>query len=126
MARPRHEVPHPLRAEPLYWLLFTAGGGVSAFLFPAHIVVLGIACAAGWLPDDALSYERIHDLVQNPLTKVYLFVLIVLPFFHAAHRIRYGIRHELRLEENKHIVASACYGAAFLGTALTLWVLLRI
>jgi fumarate reductase subunit D len=122
----RTEVPHPLRAEPLYWLLFTAGGGVSAFLFPAHIAILGIAYGAGWLPDDALSYERVLDLVQNPLTKIYLFVLVVLPLFHAAHRIRYGIRHELRVEENKHIVASASYGAAFVGTALTLWVLLRI
>ena len=122
----RPEVPHPLRAEPLYWLLFTAGGGVSAFLFPAHIVILGIAYAARWLPDDALSYERVLDLAQNPLTKIYLFVLVVLPMVHAAHRIRYGIRHELRVEENKHIVASACYGAAFVGTALTMWVLLRI
>jgi len=116
----------PARAEPFFWLLFTAGGGVSAFLFPAHIVILGIAWAAGWLPDDALSYDRVVGLVQNPLSKVYLFVLVVLPLFHAAHRIRYGIRHELRVEENKHIVASACYGAAFVGTALTAWTLLRI
>jgi fumarate reductase subunit D len=117
---------HPVHSEPFYWLLFTAGGGVSAFLFPAHIAILGIAWAAGWLPDDALSYERVLDLVENPLTKLYLFALIVLPLFHAAHRIRYGIRHELRVEENKHIVASACYGAAYAGTAFTLWVLLRI
>lgn len=117
---------HPVHSEPFYWLLFTAGGGVSAFLFPAHIVILGIAWAAGWLSDDVLSYERVLDLVQNPLIKIYLFALIVLPLFHAAHRIRYGIRHELRVEENKHIVASACYGAAYAGTALTLWVLLRI
>ena len=117
---------HPVHSEPFYWLLFTAGGGVSAFLFPAHIVILGIAWAAGWLSDDVLSYERVLDLVQNPLIKIYLFTLIVLPLFHAAHRIRYGIRHELRVEENKHIVASACYGAAYAGTALTLWVLLRI
>jgi succinate dehydrogenase subunit D len=122
----RTEHARPLRSEPFYWLAFTAGGGVSAFLFPAHIVILGIAWAAGWLPDDALSYQRVHDLAQNPLVKIYLFVLIVLPMFHAAHRIRYGIRHELRVEENKHIVASACYGAAFVGTALTISFLLRI
>lgn len=116
----------PARAEPFFWLLFTAGGGMSAFLFPVHIIILGIAWAAGWLPDDALSYDRVVGLVQNPLTKAYLFMLVVLPLFHAAHRIRYGIRHELRLEENKHIVASTCYGTAFAGTALTAWILLRI
>ncbi len=115
----------PSRIEPLIWLLFTAGGGVSAFLFPVHILILGIAYAAGWLPDDALSYERSLELVQNPLTKLYLGVLVILPLVHAAHRIRFGIRHELRLEEGKRIVASTCYGAALVGTALTVWVLLR-
>lgn len=116
----------PSRSEPLIWLLFTAGGGVAAFLFPVHVVILGIAYAAGWLPDDALSYERIINLVRNPLTKIYLGVLVALPLYHAAHRIRFGLRHELKIERGKRILATSCYGTAVVGTALTAWALLRI
>jgi fumarate reductase subunit D len=116
----------PARAEPLIWLLFTSGGGVSAFLFPVHVVILGIALAAGWLGEDALSYRRIADLVGNPLVKIYLVVLIALPLFHAAHRIRFGLRHELKIEKAKRTLAVLCYGTALLGTVLTVAVLAGI
>lgn len=116
----------PSREEPLFWSLFSAGGIVAAFLFPVHVAVLGIAFASGWLPDDALSYERIVDLVRHPLTKLYLGGLIVLPLYHAAHRLRFTIHHELGIHGGKRPVAGALYGAAVAGTALTVWVLVRI
>lgn len=116
----------PSRVEPLIWLLFTAGGGVAAFLFPVHIVILGIAYAAGWLPDDALSYERVLNLVRHPVTKVYLGVLVALPLYHAAHRLRFVIHHQLGLHGGRRLVAAACYGAALAGTALTVVVLVGI
>lgn len=128
MAKQAHAHAHarPSRAEPLIWLLFTAGGGVAAFLLPVHIFILGIAWPAGWLSDEALSYERILDLAQNPLVRIYLFVLVVLPLFHAAHRIRFGLRHELKIERGKRTLAALCYGTAVVGAVLTVWVLGRI
>ena len=40
---------------------------MAALLVPVHVAILGIAFAAGWLPDDAFSYQRIHRLANNPL-----------------------------------------------------------
>ena len=34
-------------------------------VFPAIVLMLGIAQPLGWLPADALSYERAHDLATN-------------------------------------------------------------
>jgi fumarate reductase subunit D len=116
------QLPH---LEPLFWGLFSAGGFVAAILIPVHVAVLGIAYAAGWLPEDAISYDRILRLVQNPLTKLYLLALIVLPLYHWAHRFRFAIHHQFGIGL-KRLVAIGCYGAALAGTALTVWVLLRI
>jgi fumarate reductase subunit D len=111
--------------EAMVWGLFSAGGFVSAILLPVHIAILGIAFPAGWLPDDAMSYARIHHLVSNPLTKLYLLALVSLPLFHWAHRFRFAIHHQFGIGL-KRLVAAACYGAALAGTGFAVWVLLRV
>lgn len=116
----------PSRAEPLFWSLFSAGGIVAAFLFPIHVAILGIAFAAGWLPGDALSYDRILDLARNPLAKIYLGVLVALPLYHWAHRFRFTLHHELGIHVGKRLIATTCYASAVAGTAATVLVLLRI
>jgi fumarate reductase subunit D len=118
--------PGPVRLEAMFWLLFSAGGMVAAFLYPIHVVILGIALAAGWLPGDALSYERVVGLVGNPLVKLYLWGLISLPLYHWAHRFRYIVHHQLGIHGGKRLIALVCYGTAVAGTVLTGLVLLRI
>jgi fumarate reductase subunit D len=113
------------RAEALAWALFSGGGFVAAILLPIHAAILGIAFAAGWLPDDAMSYDRILHLVRNPITKLYLLVLISLPLYHWAHRFRFAIHHQFGIHWRR-LVAIGCYGTALAGTGLTVWVLLRI
>jgi fumarate reductase subunit D len=113
------------RIEAMAWALFSAGGFVSAILLPVHVAILGIAFPAGWLPDDAMAYERIHHLVANPLAKVYLLALISLPLFHWAHRFRFAIHHQFGIGL-KRLVAVACYGAAVAGSGLAVWFLLRV
>lgn len=112
--------------ELVFWALFSAGGMVAAFLIPINVALLGIALAVGWLPQDALSYERVLELVRHPLTKVYLGMLVVLPLYHWAHRFRFAIHHQLGIHGWNRLVATLCYGTAVVGTALTVWVLLRI
>jgi len=131
----RRERPGPSRAyrlrqllhpEPIFWALFSAGGFVAALLVPVHVAILGIAFAAGWLPDDALSYERVLHLVQLPLVKLYLWALVALPLYHWAHRFRFAIYHQFGIVRWKRFVAVGCYGTAIAGTAISAWVLLTI
>ena len=126
MTKAKSTKPRPSRLEPVVWSLFAAGGTVAALLLPVHMAILGIALAAGWLPSDALSYERALDLVRHPITKVYLGVLVALPLYHAVHRLRFVIHHQLGLHGGRRLVAAACYGAALAGTALTVVTLVRI
>ena len=127
-ARPRREsrLLQLLRPEPMFWGLFSAGGFVAALLLPITVGILGIASAAGWLPKEALSYERIVDLVDHPLAKLYLLGLVSLPLFHWAHRFRYTVHHQFGVHGLKRLVALACYGTAIAGAALTFWILLGI
>jgi fumarate reductase subunit D len=112
--------------ELVFWALFSAGGMVTAFLIPINVAILGIAFAAGWLPDDVPSYERALAFAGHPLAKVYLGILVVMPLYHWAHRFRYAVHHQLGIHGWKRLVATLCYGTAVAGTALTVWVLLRI
>jgi fumarate reductase subunit D len=124
--RPRRFRPrgHQSRTEAIAWALFSAGGFVSAILLPAHVAILGIAYPAGWLPEDTMSYGRIHHLVGLPLTKLYLLALISLPLFHWAHRFRFAVHHQFGIGL-KRLVAAGCYGTALAGTGLAVWLLLR-
>ena len=108
--------------EPLWWSLFGLGGAVAAFLLPVHIFIQGVAIPMGWVSPDLLNYERVAALLQSPLVKIYLFLLIVPPLFHAAHRIRLTLE-DLRIEWLSHILPLFCYGGAVVMTFVTLIVI---
>jgi len=127
-ARPRREsrLRQLLRPEPMFWGLFSAGGFVAALVLPIFVAILGVAFPVGLLPRDALTYERVADLVRNPLAKLFLLALVSLPLFHWAHRFRYAVHHQFGVHGLKRLVAVACYGTAVAGTALAVRLLLRI
>ena len=52
----------------MLWLLFSAGGVVSALLVPILVLLLGIAFPLGWL--SAPNYEHLFAIVRHPLTRV--------------------------------------------------------
>jgi fumarate reductase subunit D len=109
------------RLTPFLWLLFSAGGTVAAFLFPAHLVLTGLAVPLGWV--DAPAYESLRTFIQHPTGRLYFFVFISLPLFHWAHRFRYTLKDALQLHSTA-IVGVLCYGTALVGTliaAYTLW-----
>ncbi len=104
------------------WTLFSAGGVVAALLFPVHLFLNGLAFPLGWV--DAPSYDVLRGLVQHPVTRLYLFVLISLPLFHWAHRFRYMLYDCLQLYHLTVVIAVLCYGAALGASAIaayTLW-----
>ena len=106
--------------EAFWWSLFSAGGMVAALLVPVHIVVNGIAEPLGWV-----SVDHLRALVSHPLTKLYLFVLFALPFFHCAHRVRHTL-YDTGLRGYQTPIAVLCYGAAMIGTVAAAVILLFI
>ncbi len=111
--------------EPFWWLLFAAGGTVSAFLVPVHLL-LGLALAAGaGGTREAFAYDRVLTVASHPLARIYLFVLISLSLFHWAHRFRFTLADGLHLKSSSFL-SWACYGSAILGTLLTIVTLARL
>ena len=72
---------------PVFWLLFGAGGMLSALIGAMLAFITGIAVPLGWpLPAELLSYPRMLALAQSVPGKGALFVVIALFAWHAAHR----------------------------------------
>lgn len=113
------------KSEPVFWSLFGAGGVVAAFFAPVLILLLGIAVPLGWVPADAVAYDRMFEVVKHPLVKLFIFVVIALPFFHWAHRFRFVV-YDLGLRVARGPVAVICYGLAVAGTLAAAWILLLI
>lgn len=111
--------------EPALWSLFSAGGMVTALVFPALVAVLWIAPALDWIPE--LSFERAARLAGHPAARAALFVTLTLAFFHWAHRFRYTLYDGLQLYHLNRLIAVLTYGAAgvlTLGAAAVTLVLL--
>jgi|SRR6187200_179122 len=110
--------------EPLLWLLFSAGGVVSAILMPVHLFLFGLAFPLGWL--EAPSYEKLRALLGHPVTRMYLLVFCALPLFHWAHRFRFTLYDGLQIKHLNELINMFCYGGALVGTALAAYLLWRI
>ena len=108
--------------DPFWWGLFAVGGVVAAFLVPVHLFLHSLAIPLGWISP---GHGVMLALVGHPLIKIYLFVLIALPLYHWAHRFRF-ILEDVGLHSFRAPIAVLCYGAAVVGTVLTIWVLLRV
>lgn len=110
--------------EPYLWLLFSAGGMVTALLAPVLLLVFGVLVPLGWVAPP----DRTHllSVLGFPIVRAGLFVLCVLALFHSAHRCRHLLRDALRLRASADAVAFACYGTAILGSLVSAGLLLRL
>ena len=108
----------------LWWFLFAQGGVVAAILLPVHVLVQGILGPLGIVPVVDRHYDTWVRVLSNPLVKLYLLVLIVLPFFHFAHRLRYLIV-DFGVPAAKSVPAQVVfYGGAVVVAVVTIWVVL--
>jgi fumarate reductase subunit D len=112
------------RSEPLLWMLFSAGGIVSAMLIPIVLLLFGVAFPLGLVTPP--SFEHISAVLSNPITKLVLLVLVVLSLFHFAHRFRHTVKDAFQAEALDTFMALVSYGAAALGSALAAVTLLRV
>lgn len=102
--------------EPLLWMLFSAGGVVSALLMPSLMFLFGLAFPLGWIAPP--SYQHLDAVVGHPLTRLVLFGLAMLSLFHWAHRFRYTLYDGLQIKHLNELVAILCYGSAVVGSAV--------
>ena len=109
-------------SEPYLWLLFSAGGVLSAMLLPIFALLIGIAIPLGWVP--APTYDNVLALASNPIARLVLFGLAFLSFFHFAHRLRHTLHDAVRLKGP--VIAILCYGAAVAGSVWAAYLLLAL
>ena len=110
--------------EPFLWLLFSAGGVVSALLMPVHLLLFGLAFPLGWL--DAPGQEKLLALVRHPVTRIYLLIFCSLPLFHWAHRFRFTLYDGLQIKHLNEVIGLLSYGAAVVGSLATAYLLWQI
>ena len=96
---------------PIFWLLFGAGGMLSALLGTMMVFITGISVPLGWpLPYTLMTYQRMLAFAQHWAGKGLLFVVIALFAWHAAHRIFHSL-HDLGIH-NGAVAKLVCYGGA--------------
>lgn len=102
------------RVEPGIWILFGGGFMLGSLLLPAYIFSIGIAAPLGWIPEGALSFDRIYPLASSPIGRLLLLAMIVLPIWNAANHLRH-FSIDMGNYDKDGVVASALYlGAAVL------------
>src|SRR5687767_4413377 len=107
--------------EPLWWGPFSAGMMVAALFVPALMLITGLL----WpflRPDDA---GLVRDLINHPLTRLFLVVVISLSLFHWAHRFRFVLL-DFGLKSGRAVVAFLCYATAIVGTVVVILIALRV
>src|SRR6185436_7997331 len=73
----------PALSHLFWWFMFAQGGVIAAVLLPVHILFQGILGPLGVVN---VAQPNNTGLIGNPIVKLYLLVLISVPFFHFAHR----------------------------------------
>ena len=110
---------------PFFWLMFGAGGMLSALLGTALVIITGLATPLGiGLKTSFMDYPRMMTFAQNFIGKGFVFVVITLFAWHAAHRIFHSL-HDVGIH-NGTVAKLLCYGSAFVMTLVAAYSLLRI
>jgi fumarate reductase subunit D len=96
---------------PIFWLLFGAGGMLSALLGPVLVLITGVLVPLNLLlPRELMSYPRMLELAQHWMGKGLLLAVVSLFAWHAAHRILHSL-HDLGIRGGV-FTKLACYGMA--------------
>lgn len=111
--------------EPVFWSLFGAGGLVVAFILPALIFVTGVGVPLAIMPEEVMSYDRIHAFASGWFGKLFIFAVISLTLWHGFHRIFLSL-HDLGINWGHMFFKWLLYGIAFLGTAASLVLVLQV
>ena len=98
--------------EPPVWLMFGAGGTVSAIFFPVVILILGLL-----LPFGLIDPHNLITFAYSWIGKLVILVLTIFPMWCGLHRMHHAM-HDLKI----HVPAGkwVFYGLAAILTVVTL------
>ena len=104
--------------EPVVWLLFGAGGTISAIVFPVFALILLFLYPLG-----LVSAENMMIFAQSILGKLILLAVAIFPMWCGMHRLHHGM-HDFKI----HIPASGVifYGLALLYSVITFFAIINI
>ena len=108
-------------AEPLLWMVFSAGGVVAALVLPMLLFLFGVAFPLGWITPPSVMH--LSSVIGHPLTRLALVLVCTVSLFHAAHRFRYTLYDGLQIKHLNEIIALACYGSAIAGSLVSVYLL---
>jgi fumarate reductase subunit D len=101
--------------QPIFWLLFGAGGMFSALIGAALVFVTGIAAPMRLGPFAGMtSYAHVLAFCRNPAGKAFAFAVVALFIWHGAHRIYHSL-HDFGIPTGL-VAKLACYGLALAAT----------
>lgn len=110
---------------PVFWLLFGAGGMLSALLGTMLVFITGLAAPLAWpLGPGLLGYGQVLALARHPLGKAFLFIVVALFAWHAVHRLFHSL-HDVGIRTGA-AAKLACYGSALVLTVVAAASLLAI
>ncbi len=111
--------------EALWWSLFSAGGVMAALFLPVMIFVTGFVLPFMMGDDIEAQRDRVVGLVTFWPVRLALFGVILLSFFHCAHRIRHVLM-DFGLRWAGVALMICCYGAAAGGAVAAGLILVRL
>jgi fumarate reductase subunit D len=110
--------------EPLLWMLFSAGGVLSAVMMPVLVVLFGVAFPLAWVTPP--SHAHLLAVLSHPVTGLVLLTLCALSLIHAAHRFRHTLYDGLQIKHLNEVIAVLCYGGAIAGSAAATYLLWNV
>ena len=114
-----------LKLETVIWFLFGGGFMVGCLLFPAFIVAYGIAAPFGWIPEEAISYERMHGIASSLPGRLVLMAMIVFPLWNGLNHLRH-FAIDLTGDKNDGWFAPLCYAAAVVLSVVAIVAVVRL
>ena len=107
--------------EPIWYAPFSLGLGVTALFVPALVIITGFLFP--WFR--ANDATHVQNLINYPLTRIFLFVVVFLSLFTGAHRLRM-ILIDLGVTRGQTLIAALCYSSAIVGTVITALIALHV
>jgi fumarate reductase subunit D len=111
--------------QPPFWMMFGAGGMVSALIGAVLVFITGLGGPLGLFGSaNPIAYENLAAFARHPLGALFIFAVIALFLWHAAHRI-YHTLHDFGIHLNAFWWL-ACYGVAAAGSIAAALALLSV